>query len=253
MNRCEKPPGTRAKVHSLESFGTLDGPGIRYVVFLQGCPGRCLYCQNPDTWDTNAGSPMSADEIFGKIERCVPYIRSSGGGVTVSGGEPLLQAPFVADLFRRCKASGIHTALDTSAFLLPGTDGRAVDDAVGLSDLIILDIKAATRPLHRKITSRGLDEVLSFLGLLKERGKPYWLRYVLVPGLNDALHELRALRKIVEPLTHCEQFEFLPYHTLGAHKWKHLGIRYPLAGVRCATAEDVERAKRVVRGVVRGG
>lgn len=234
----------RGKVHSFESLGTHEGPGIRYVIFLQGCLARCAYCQNPDTWDLNAGTLITAKEAFRKIEKCLPYIRSSNGGVTVSGGEPLLQAGFLTDLFKLCKKMAIHTAIDTSGFLnTDACDNKAISGLIKLTDLFLVDLKAAKTQLHKKLTSRNLGEAISFIKILESKKKPYWIRYVLVPGINNAKSDMESLKDLISGLKYCEKIEFLPYHTLGKHKWKHLGLKYRLDNTRPATAKDIEKAE----------
>ena len=242
MKLCKKDNKT-GRIHSFESFGAHDGPGIRFVVFMQGCRGRCLYCQNPDTWKINAGKKFAAGEVFQKIERCFDYLRFSGGGVTVSGGEPLLQMGFLIELFGLCKNKGIHTAIDTSVFS-GQRDTRKLKRLISLTDLFIVDIKAADSSLHKKITSRELDEPLSFIEILEESRRLYWIRYVLIPGLNDSKKDLAALKKILARLKCCEKLEFLPYHTLGRHKWKGLGLKYHLNKIPSATAKDIKRAEK---------
>lgn len=236
MTRCNS-----GAVHSFETFGTQDGPGIRFVVFLQGCLGRCVYCHNPDTWDLKGKTKISVKDVFNRIEKTIPYMRSSGGGVTVSGGEPLLQADFLIELFKLCKKASIHTCIDTSCFYKskPGNWRQLVD----LTDLFLVDIKAIDEKLHRKITSRDLEEVLCFIDMLEEKKKPYWLRYVLVPGLNNKKEHIKELKEFLSNLKYCKKFEFLPYHTLGAHKWKLLGLKYPLKGIPPATSKDIQKAQ----------
>lgn len=238
----------QCRIHSLESFSTQDGPGIRYVVFMQGCPARCLYCQNPDTWDTSAGILTSAKDVFEKIERCLPYIESSGGGVTVSGGEPLLQPDFLTELFKMCRKESIHTAVDTSAFYRYAADGRKTEKVIGLTDLFIVDIKAPSADLHKKVTSRELEETLSFIDKLEKKTRDYWLRYVLVPGLNDSDKDIKDLGNILSGLRSCRKFEFLPYHTLGKHKWGYMGLTYPLEGFRAAKQKDIQNALDTLKG-----
>lgn len=244
---CFTPLGfamTVGKIHSLETFGAHDGPGIRFIVFLQGCLGRCFYCQNPDTWQENSGIDITAEEIIMKLEKCLPYIKSSKGGITVSGGEPLLQMDFLYELFKLCKKKEIHTAIDTSAFYRPKEESKFAK-LLTLTDLFIVDIKAADKELHKQITSKDLDQVMQFINLLEKNKKQYWIRYVLVPGLNDSQNDLKKLGSVVGALQYCVNFEFLPYHTLGKHKWEHLGLKYPLEGKRPATAEDINRAKQL--------
>ncbi|MDD3905243.1 MAG: pyruvate formate-lyase-activating protein [Candidatus Omnitrophica bacterium] len=239
-----KPCSRRSRagrIHSIESFATQDGPGIRFLVFLQGCAAGCLYCQNPDTWDLKAGFDMTAEDVLKKVKRCMPYIKASGGGITVSGGEPLLQMEFLIELFRLCKKNNIHTAVDTSAFY-NDHNRKLLQKLISLTDLFILDIKAAREVLHKKITSRPLGEVIDFLNILELEKKPYWLRYVLVPKLNDSKKDMQALKKILDGQAHCEKFEFLPYHTLGKHKWECMKLKYPLGDTDPASPKDIKKA-----------
>ena len=240
MKRCSS--GSHAgRVHSIESFATQDGPGIRFLLFMQGCAASCLYCQNPDTWNLKAGFDMTAGEVLEKVKRCMPYIKASGGGITVSGGEPLLQTGFLIELFKLCKKNNIHTAVDTSAFS-DDHNKKLLRKLIPLTDLFILDIKAADARLHKKITSRPLGEVTGFLDILESEKRQYWLRYVLVPGLNDSKKDLQALRKILAGLKCCAKFEFLPYHTLGKHKWEYMKLKYPLGNTPAANPKDLKRA-----------
>ncbi|MFA5388320.1 MAG: pyruvate formate-lyase-activating protein [Candidatus Omnitrophota bacterium] len=241
MKACKKN-SIAGRVHSIESFATQDGPGIRFLVFLQGCSARCLYCQNPDTWELKSGFDMSPEEVLEKVKRCMPYIRASKGGITVSGGEPLLQIDFLIKLFKLCKLNDIHTAVDTSAFFNK-PDRKLVEKLIALTDLFIVDIKAARASLHKKITSRELSEVMEFLNILESKKTHYWLRYVLVPKLNDSKKDMEALKKILARLKFCEKFEFLPYHTLGKHKWEYMKLKYPLRNTRPATSQDIKRAQ----------
>lgn len=242
MKPCKRDG--RGRVHSFESLGTLEGPGIRYVIFMQGCLARCMYCQNPDTWNLDSGTLLTAKEVFKKIEKCLPYIRSSNGGVTVSGGEPLLQAEFLIDLFKLCRKMDIHTAIDTSGFLSNTPDNnKAISSLIKLTDLFLVDLKTVKPQLHKKLTSRNLEEVLSFIKMLESKKKPYWIRYVLVPGVNNAKSDMKSLKSLISGLKYCERVEFLPYHRLGMHKWKHLGLKYQLAKTRPATAKDIEKAE----------
>jgi len=200
---------------------------------------------------------MSAKEVFDKIEKTIPYMRSSGGGVTVSGGEPLLQIPFLVELFKLCKKASIHTCIDTSGFYKTNVGAapcgrprqhqgrhRGLPLLVDLTDLFLVDIKAIDAKLHKKITCRSIDEVFSFIEFLEKKGKSYWLRYVLVPGLNDKKEHIKPLKEFLSKLKFCEKFEFLPYHTLGVYKWKLLGLKYPLIAARAATSRDIQSAQK---------
>lgn len=244
MKVCKKKTHI-GRIHSIESFATQDGPGIRFLVFMQGCVAGCLYCQNPDTWNLKAGFDMSAEEVLGKVKRCMPYIKASGGGITVSGGEPLLQMEFLVELFRLCKMNNIHTAVDTSAFY-NDRNSKLLQKLISLTDLFILDIKAARETLHKKITSRPLVETLDLLNILESEKKPYWLRYVLVPGLNDSKKDIQALKKILAGLTCCEKFEFLPYHALGKHKWEYMKLKYPLRNTPPAGPQHIRKANLIL-------
>ncbi len=251
MTQCRQNnlPKNSARVHSFESFGTQDGPGIRYVIFLQGCIARCIYCHNPDTWDLNAGNIESAQEVYRRIERVLPFMRASGGGVTVSGGEPLLQMDFLIELFKQCKKKQIHTAVDTSGFCFKNTDSKKMAKLAGLTDLFIVDIKSADSALHKKITSgKKLGEALSFIKMLEAKNKKYWIRYVLIPGLNDSAGCIRQLKDLLAKLKYCQKVEILPYHTLGRYKWRCLGLKYVLKNTPAATQKDIKKAQALLFG-----
>lgn len=233
------------RIHSLESFGTHEGPGIRYVVFMQGCQARCRYCQNPDTWRPEEGKGLTAEEVFGRILKCVPYFQASGGGVTASGGEPLLQAGFLEELFGMCRGERIHTAIDTSGFIAPGALD-ALGGLIELTDLFLIDLKWADPAGHKALTGRSLQEPLALIERLERLERPYWIRHVLVPGLNDGEGDLLALKGLMAPLRQCARFELLPYHNLGVHKWEELGLEYTLKGTPCAEVGDTERALRIL-------
>ena len=244
MKAC-KPKKILGNIHSYETFGAHEGPGIRFVVFFQGCIARCLYCQNPDTWQEGIGKKVEAEEIVRRVERCLPYIKSSGGGITLSGGEPLLQMDFARRLLWLCKKKRIRTAIDTAAFYRP-SDKAKLPQLLAVTDLFIVDIKAVEGKLHKKITAQESDGVMQFIAMLEGLKKQYWLRYVLVPGLNDSARQIRKLGQFVRGLKYCSHFEFLPYHTLGKHKWSHLGLVYPLEGIRPATVKDIQKAEQLI-------
>lgn len=229
------------RIHSLETFGTVDGPGIRFVLFLQGCALQCAYCHNPDTWDrTGAGWKATVDEIIAEIEPYIPYYVNSGGGITVSGGEPTLQAPFIAELFREVKRRfGLHTAIDSSGFCDPA-NARELLEA---TDLVMLDLKLMNRDKHTWLTSQPNDRILTFAEHLQSIQKPVWIRHVVIPGVTDAPEDMRALGAFVKKLTNVEKVELLPYHRYGVAKWEQLGRAYPLEHVPEATDEDVNRAR----------
>lgn len=232
------------RIHSCETFGTLDGPGIRYVLFLQGCPLRCKFCHNPDSWDIRAGRLMTLEEVLADIEPYVPFYRPNGGGVTVSGGEPLVQAPFVTRLFREVKKRyGLSTALDTSGLCEPGQ----ADELLNVTDLVLLDLKASDPQLHLDLTGKPQDRIVRFARHLSDRGSKMWIRRVLIPGVNDSAKELLALGRFIGRLRGVEKIEVLPYHRMGVHKWQLLGLGYPLEGVEPPGEKDVERAYRLIR------
>lgn len=234
------------RIHSLETFGTVDGPGIRFVLFLQGCALQCLYCHNPDSWDTQGGTLRTVDEILEEIEPYVDYYRSSGGGITVTGGEPTLQAPFVAELFRACKERwGLHTALDSSGFC----DPKHAETLLEVTDLVLLDLKHTDSERHAVLTGQPNDRILAFARHLSERGSRMWIRRVLVPGWTDGEEELRQLGRLCRELSGVEKIEVLPYHRMGVYKWQRLGRTYPLDQVKEPGPMDVERAYRLIGGM----
>lgn len=237
----------KGRIHSIETFGTLDGPGIRFVLFLQGCPLRCQYCHNPDTWE-GGGEEYSAKEIVKKVLRYKNYFKG-GGGVTVSGGEPLLQIEFVLELFTLLKQEGLHTAVDTSGFCFDVSDEKSVaahERLVEVCDLVLLDVKHIDSDKHKKITGQGNEHTLAFAKFLSDRGVPMWIRHVLVPKLTDEDDALKRLRAFVDGLKTVEKTEVLPYHTLGVHKYEKLGLSYPLRGVEPPKQSRIENAKEIL-------
>lgn len=235
---------TTGRIHSFESFGTVDGPGIRFVVFMQGCPLRCAYCHNRDTWDPLGGREYTVDQVMAELGKYINYIRFSKGGITLSGGEPTLQASFAAELFKRCRQEGIHTALDTSGFADMGKVSLLLD----FTDLILLDIKHADIEMHRKITGVSPEKARSFALYASEKGIPIWVRYVLVPGLTDSDKDLEAAAEFIKRLETVQKIEVLPYHNMGVEKWEQLGEEYPLTGTIPPSEESVEKACQKLRG-----
>ena len=233
------------KIHSFESFGTVDGPGIRFVVFMQGCPMRCLYCHNPDTWHASGGKEYSAEYVAGRVLRYRSYF-TGGGGITVSGGEPLMQADFVQELFTLLKKEGVHTSLDTSGILFSPENKHAFDGLLNVTDLVLLDIKHIDGTAHKKLTGHPNKNVLAFAKYLSDMDKPVWIRHVLVPGLTDDDNSLRELAAFIGGLKNVKKVEVLPYHTMGEVKYENLGINYALHGVEPPTAERVENARRIL-------
>lgn len=238
----EKDLKSYAKVHSIESFGTVDGPGIRFVLFLQGCHLQCKYCHNRDTWDVNGGEFKSLDDIFDKIMRYKNYIYPNGG-VTMTGGEPLLQSKFIFELFKKLKKEGIHTCVDTSGSL-PLTDD--IKNVLSVTDLVLLDIKHIDDDKCKELVGVSNKLELDFARYLSDNNIPIWIRQVLVPGYTDDENDLLKLKDFLNILKTVEKVEILPYHNMGEFKWKKLGFSYPLEGVREANQADVDRAKKIL-------
>lgn len=235
-------------IHSFESFGTVDGPGIRFVVFLQGCPLRCQYCHNPDTW-TAGGEEHSVEDVVSRAVRYKNYFGEKGG-VTVTGGEPLLQIDFVIALFTQLKAKGIHTCVDTSGFTFQANNPTSVEKhkkLLEVADLFLLDIKHIDDEACKKLTGQSNENTLAFAKFLSDNGKPMWIRQVLVPGITDDSQALQRTRAFIDTLKTVEKVEVLPYHTMGKVKYEKLGIAYPLEGVPTPTKESVEKAKSILR------
>ncbi|MBP1906598.1 pyruvate formate lyase activating enzyme [Paenibacillus turicensis] len=233
----------KGRIHSLETFGTVDGPGIRFVLFMQGCLLRCQYCHNADTLSLTDGKEVTLEEVLSEIEPYLNYYRSSGGGLTVSGGEATLQAPFVTELFREVKKRwNLHTTLDTNGY----NDGDKIRDLLDVTDLVLLDLKHIDNEKHIKLTGRPNDRMLKMARWLSLHERNMWIRHVLVPGINDDEQDLFNLGKFIGSLQGVEKFEILPYHQMGVFKWKELGWDYELEGVPSPTAEEVERAYRII-------
>jgi pyruvate formate lyase activating enzyme len=231
------------KIHSIETCGTVDGPGIRYVVFMQGCPLRCAYCHNPDTWNYNGGKEVSTDEIFNDAKRYIPYMKSSGGGVTLTGGEPTLQPEFCEDLFKKLKASGIHTALDTSGYV----NIDKVKELVKHTDLFLLDIKHIDDESHKKLTGVSNRKTLEFARYLSDEGKKMWIRHVIVPGITDDMEEIKKLADFVSSLKNVDRVEIFPYHKMGVYKYEALGIPYRLKGINPPDTLKIKEIKEEFR------
>ena len=234
-------------IHSIESFGTVDGPGLRFVVFTQGCPMRCKYCHNPDTWEPGKGMRMSAREILNEYMRNKTFY--ARGGITVTGGEPLAQIDFLLELFALCKEQGIHTCIDTSgATYREGESAynEKLDRLMGLTDLVMLDIKHIDAAAHRELTGLPNEGILAFAGYLEKRNVPLWVRHVLVPGITDDEAALFRLGRFIGGLANLKALDVLPYHTMGKAKYEQLGIAYPLEGVEPATREQASAARAVI-------
>ena len=234
-------------VHSLESFGSVDGPGVRYVIFLTGCAMRCQFCHNPDTWNLKKGTLYTADELLKTALRYRTYWGDKGG-ITVSGGEPLLQIDFLIELFRKAKEAGVHTTLDTSGnpFTREEPFFGKVQELMKYTDLFMLDIKHIDDEEHKKLTGQTNKNILDMAQYLSKNGKKMWIRHVLVPGITTDERYLKQLREFIDTLKTVDRVEVLPYHTLGVFKWKELGIPYQLDGVEPPTEEQIECAKRIL-------
>ncbi|OWA37017.1 pyruvate formate-lyase 1-activating enzyme [Saccharibacillus sp. O16] len=233
----------KGRVHSLETFGTVDGPGIRFVLFMQGCLMKCQYCHNPDTWNFDGGKEMSVEEVLAEIQPYLNYYRSSGGGLTISGGEPTLQAAFVAEVFREVKERwGLHTTLDSNGF----NNAEKLEYLLDVTDLVLLDIKHIDNEKHKVLTGVSNEQTLRTAKWLSDHGKKMWIRHVFVPGIHDDENNLRDLGRFIGTLNGVEKFEILPYHQMGIYKWKELGREYPLEGVPSPTEEQVKRAYQLI-------
>lgn len=233
-------------VHSLETFGLVDGPGVRFVVFLQGCSLRCQFCHNPETWHSG-GEEWTAEKLWQRAYRYKQYWKSNGG-VTVSGGEPLLQLDFLTEFFRLAKKAGVHTALDTAGqpFTTNSEWLEKFKTLMEYTDLVLLDIKQMDEEGHKALTGRTNRNILEMAKWLSDNGKKMWIRHVLVPNLTDDEEDLEKMHQFISTLKTVERVEVLPYHTLGLAKWVKLGIDYPLDGVKVPTEEQVKRAEEIL-------
>ncbi|KKK37792.1 pyruvate formate lyase-activating protein [Mesobacillus campisalis] len=231
-------------IHSIETLGTVDGPGIRYIVFTQGCLLRCQFCHNADTWEIGTGKQMSVSEIIDDLKSYLPFIEASGGGITVSGGEPLLQIPFLIELFKECKKLGVHTTIDSSGgcYSTSHLFQSQLAELLEYTDLILLDLKHIDREKHKKLTGLTNEHILSFARFLSDRLVPIWVRHVLVPGITDSQDDLQRLGDFIGSLQNVAKVEVLPYHKLGVYKWEALGLEYPLKEVDPPGDESVEKA-----------
>lgn len=238
------------KIHSLETFGTVDGPGVRFVVFFQGCPMRCQYCHNPDTWNIEDGEEMSADEIITRFERNRSFYQT--GGITATGGEPMLQLDFLTELFTKAKEKGIHTCLDTSGIIFPENNPetakqKQIEDLMSVTDLVMLDIKHIKDEEHQKLTGQSNRNVLAFARYLDSIGKPVWIRHVVVPGITFDEKELTELGKFLKTLHNVEKLEVLPYHSMGKVKYDNLGMDYILKDTPQLTKAEAKEAEEIIR------
>ncbi len=243
----EKGETMNGKIHSIETFGTVDGPGIRYVIFVQGCPLRCKYCHNPDTWSFIGGTEMSVDEIMEDYHKYETYLKN--GGITVTGGEALMQIDFVTELFVRCKEVGIHTCLDTSGITFNPMNEESMTKMRALmkyTDLVLLDIKHIKSDKHKELTGVFNDNIILFARWLSDINKPVWIRHVVLKGytLNDLF--LYQLGLFLATLTNVMQIDILPYHNMAIPKYEQMGLDYELRDVEPTTASESARAKAIV-------
>jgi len=232
----ETPEKNKGWIHSYETSAGQDGPGWRLVVFLSGCLLRCQYCHNPDTWNMYSGREMTVDQVWSKVRRYRPLLKK--GGITFTGGEPLVQAAFLKSLLRRAKEEGLHTAVDTAGFLGDRVDLEMMQNI----DLVLLDIKSWDPEVYLRLTEKELEPTLSFARRLAENRRPVWLRYVLVPGITDVLEHIDGLARFAASLGNIERVDVLPFHQMGKSKWRDLGLEYKLESVKPPSREELDHA-----------
>ena len=233
----------KGNIHSIETCGTVDGPGVRFVVFTQGCPMRCLYCHNPDSWGLEINTLKTANEILEQYESVKEFCK---GGITVTGGEPLVQTEFVTDLFKKAKEKNIHTALDTSGILFNPENTSKIDELLKYTDLVMLDIKHIDNDEHIKLTSHPNKNILEFAQYLSLINKPIWIRHVVVPNINDKEEYLKRLGEFIGGLSNVKALDVLPYHNMAIPKYENLGINYPLKNTPPLSKEDAIKARNVI-------
>ncbi len=234
-------------IHSKESFGTVDGPGIRYVLFMQGCPLRCLYCHNPDTWETGKGEAITPEAVIKEYNKNKAFY--SKGGITVTGGEPLLQIDFITELFKKAKEYDIHTCIDTSGITYNPENERYIqklDELIKYTDLVMLDIKHIDSNSHKALTGQGNENILKFAKYLEGKNIPVWIRHVVVEGYTDSPEALRSLGEFIGRLKNLVALDVLPYHSMGESKYKELGIPYKLEGLKPTTEAEAINAKNYI-------
>ena len=231
-----------ARVHSFESFGTVDGPGIRFVIFFQGCHLTCKYCHNRDLWDMKGGQLYTAKELFNKVKSFIPFFKSSNGGVTLSGGDPILQPEIAYEFFRLCKKAGIHTALDTSGVteITP-----KIEKLLSCTDLVLLDIKHSDNKKHKELTGVDNRLVFQFAEYLHQKSIPMWIRHVVIPNVTDTIEDCTKLVSFLKKINNIEKIELLPYHKLGEYKWELLNETYKLKDAEPPTAEKMNQLKEL--------
>ena len=233
------------KIHSFETFGTVDGPGTRFVIFFKGCPLRCLYCHNPDTWSSKDAKEYTVQEIVEEVLKYKKYYEK--GGVTATGGEPLRQLDFLIELFKELKKYNIHTAIDTSGALFSKSKTDKYDELLKFTDLFLLDIKHIDNEEHKKLTGVNNKNTLTFAKYLDDNNKKIWIRHVLVPGITTQEKYLKDLKLFLDNLNNVEKVEILPYHTLGVNKYKKLGLDYPLKHIEPPSQEEIQFANDILK------
>ena len=238
-------------VHSIETCGTVDGPGLRFVVFTQGCPMRSLYCHTPDTWQPHVGQTMEVDEILKEFEKKKNFYKN--GGITVTGGEPMMQMEFLTELFEKCHGRGIHTCLDTSGIMFNESKEylKKVDRLLAVTNLVMLDIKHIDLEEHKKLTAQSNENILKFAKYIDNKGCEIWIRHVVVPGITQNDKYLYKLGEFIGTLKHVKALDVLPYHTMGAVKYQNLGMKYPLDGVRPLEKQEAIAAREVIKEGIR--
>ncbi|HOC32929.1 MAG TPA: pyruvate formate-lyase-activating protein [Ruminococcus flavefaciens] len=238
-------------IHSTESFGTVDGPGVRFVVFFQGCPLRCRYCHNPDTWEFGKGTERTAEDLMKEYDSYKEFLKS--GGITATGGEPLAQPEFLAELFSLAKSKGVHTCLDTSAGVYSPEHHEAIDKALKYTDLVMLDIKHIDSAEHKKLTGIGNEHILAFAEHIRDLGIPVWIRHVVVPGITDQHDELFALGEYLSTLSNLKALDVLPYHDMAKPKYENLGMEYPLGDTPPLSKEEAIKAREIIMSGIKSG
>lgn len=234
-------------IHSIETFGTVDGPGVRYVVFMQGCPMRCLYCHNPDTWDLNIGQEKTTDEIITDYERYRPFLKD--GGITITGGEPLMQIDFLIELFEKAYEKDIHTCIDTSGITFNEKSPKMMekfDRLMKVTDLVMIDIKHIDSKEHIKLTSQPIEPILAFVKYLESKEVPIWVRHVVVPTITDNEEFLYRLGYFIGGLSNLKALDVLPYHDMGKVKYEQLNIDYPLKDIESLPKEEAVKAREII-------
>ena len=233
----------KGRIHSIETCGAVDGPGLRYIVFTQGCPLRCQYCHNPDTWKATDGNETTTEELIEDIVKYKSFMNASNGGVTVSGGAPFLQPEFLKALLMKCKENGLHTAVDSSGYV----NLNIADPILDYTDLVLLDIKSYNKDVFKSLTGVELDRTIAFAKHLEQRGIPIWLRYVFVPNLTDNHEDIEHLAQFLSTLTNLQRIDILPFHKMGEYKWEQLGYDYKLADTKEPTVDETNAAADIFR------